>query len=415
MDNIKELANYCLGCINKPCSQKGCPMHTEISEFIKKVKEENIEEAYNILSKNNICSHICSIVCPQEIQCEGSCIRGIKQTPTQIGKLEKYVNEWAEENGIVYKYEKKEANNKKVAVIGSGPSGISVAFELVMAGFSVGIFEKESVFGGLLTYGIPDFRLKKSLVDDVKEKLVNLGVNIYYNKELGKDFSIDDIKNDYDAIYVGIGAPISSMYKLSEEETENSIYDSDSFIRAYSSKNFINSLDTVVIVGGGNVAMDASRVALKMGAKKIKILYRRDRVHMPANQSELDDAILEGVEFKELTRVDSANIENGKIVSLNCVPTKIVDGKATDDDEKERFIEEASQVVFAIGLKPDKNLIEKNSLELNDWGYLKTDENGRTSMPKVYAGGDVASNDATVCKALASGRKAAFSIIEDLK
>jgi len=414
MDNITELANYCLGCVNKPCSKNGCPMHTDIPEFINKIKEDNLEEAYNILSKNNICSHICSIVCPQEIQCEGNCIRGIKQTPTQIGKLEKYVNEWAKLNGKTFNYEKKELNNKKVAVIGSGPSGISAAFELILAGFTVDIYEKENTFGGLLTYGIPDFRLEKSLVEEIKDKLLNLGVNIYYNKELGKDFFIDDLISDYDAVYVGIGAPISSMYKLSEEETD-SVYDSDTFIRAYSSNNYIKDLEKVVIIGGGNVAMDASRVALRMGAKEAKILYRRDRVHMPASQSELDGAIEDGVEFKELTRVASANVENGRIISLNCVPTKIVDGKAVDDEEKEGFIEEASQVVFAIGLKPDKNLIGDISLELNDWGYLKVDENGRTSLSKVYAGGDVTSSDATVCKALASGRKAARTIIEDLK
>ena len=414
MKKIDEAANYCLNCKTKPCSIKGCPMETDIPEFITEIKNNNYKKAYDILMENNILSHVCSLVCPQEEQCEGSCIRNIKSNPTSIGKLEKFVNEWAKENGYKYEYNIKEKNGKKVAVIGTGPAGLECGAELLKNGFEVDFYEKDELPGGILVYGIPDFRLSKDLVEEVINTLKVLGGKFYLNTELGKDIFIEKLQNEYDAIFLGTGAIKQSSYSLTEEENKN-IYLSDVFLKAYNNKEYINSLGTLVVIGGGNVAMDSARAAKRMGAEKVKILYRRDRAHMPAREAELEEVLNEGIEFKELTRVASANINNGKIESVNCVKTEIVNGKAVDKTGEDiTFVEEANTVVFAIGQKTDKALLENQKVLLNDWGMIIIDENGKTNLDKVYAGGDNTEEKATVCRALAAGKRAAKGIIKNV-
>lgn len=413
MEQIKEKAVYCLNCKTKPCSIKGCPIQTEIPEFITEIKNENYKKAYDILQENNICSYICSLVCPQEEQCEGSCVRAIKSEATHIGELEKFVNEWAIENNYEYEIKVKPSNGKRVSVIGSGPAGITVAYELLKEGYQVDIYEKESVLGGILVYGIPDFRLSKDKVDVIFDKLKSLGANFITGKELGKNIFVKDLSKEYDAVFLGIGAQKSTMYPLAENNTSG-VYKSDDFLKAYNEKEFIKDLGSVVVIGGGNVAMDSARVAVKMGAKEVKILYRRDRAHMPAREVELDEALEDGVIFEELTRVSSANYEADKMVSVNCVRTEIVDGKAVDKEPEEKFTVDANTVVFAIGLKPNKSLLEAEGIELDDWGYIKLDEDGRTNIDNVYAGGDVTESKATVCRALAAGKKAAKGIIKNI-
>ncbi len=410
---IKEKANWCLNCKMKPCSTKGCPMRTNIPEFITEIKNENFEKAYQILQENNIFSYVCATVCPQEEQCEGSCVRGIKQTPTKIGELESFVNDWAKENEIAFKINKKENNGKKVAVVGSGPAGLECAVELLKVGFDVTIFEKDENLGGILTYGIPDFRLSKNIVNDIVEKVEKLGAKIKTNVEFGKDISLEELRKQYDAVFLGIGATEPTMYKVADMKLDG-IYDSDTFLRAYNNKEYISNLGKVAVIGGGNVAMDSARAAIKMGAKEVKILYRRDRAHMPAREVELDEAIADGVEFKELIRVISANSEKNKMISLNCIKTEIVDGKAQDVPETE-FIEEADTLVFAIGLKPNKNVLTTQGIKLNDWGMVEIDEDGRTNIENVYAGGDDTESKSTVCRALAAGKKAAYGIIKNIK
>lgn len=410
MDNIKKLAEECFNCKNKPCSE-GCPMKTNIPEFIQEIKNNNFEEAYNILHKNNIFSHICSLICPQEKQCEGSCIRKIKFEATHIGELEKAVNEIALENNYMYKPSKKEFNGKRVAIIGSGPAGLECAYELLLEGFEVDIFEKENELGGILIYGIPDFRLDKKIVNRIIDNIKSLGANFYLGKELGNNISLKELSKQYDYVFLGIGAQKISTYSLGTSNMFG-IYNSDEFLKKYNSGEKIE-LGKVVVIGGGNVAMDSARAAKKMGAEEVKILYRRDRTHMPAREIELDDAIKDGVIFKELVRVESANEENGKIVSVNCVETEIVNNKAVDKENGIKFKENANIVIFAIGQKPNKDLLENHGLELDEWGYLKIDENGKTNIPNVYAGGDVCDSEAYVCRALASAKKAAKSIINN--
>ena len=412
IEEAKEASVKCLKCINKPCMIEGCPINTNIPGFIDEVKNDNYKEAYDILKSNNLFSHICSIVCPQEEQCEGHCVRGIKQTSVNIGKLERIVNEWAEEKNYKYVVNVKSSNGKSVAIIGSGPSSLECAYELIKEGFSVTVYEKENIAGGILAYGIPDFRLDKKLVKDIIAELEELGVIFVYGKELGKDIFVKELASKYDAVFVGIGAEKSTVYSLTDETlNENKIFNSDEFLKAYNSEKYIDSLGTVVVIGGGNVAMDSARAAVHMGAKNVKILYRRDKEHMPARKIELEEAIQDGVEFKECVRVISANVQNEKIVSLNCIKTEIINGKAIDIAESE-FVENATEVVFAIGLKPNKELLEKEGIALDEWGMVNATLNGKTNIDNVFAGGDVVDNKATVCRAVAAGKRAAKSIIK---
>ena len=399
IEEIKNEALWCLGCKAKPCS-KACPMHTNIPEFIAKIKEDDFKEAYDILIENNLFSHVCSLVCPQEEQCEGSCVRRIKQTPTKIGNLERSVNEWALENNVKPCTNIESKTDKKVAIIGSGPAGLSCAYELAKKGIKSVVFEKEKVLGGLLTYGIPDFRLDKKIVDRIIEILRDYGVEFKTECALGKDFTLKDLKEKYEYVFIGVGAELSSMYKLSDEKLEG-VYDSDRFLKAYNFNKPIKNLGKVVVIGGGNVAMDSARAAVRMGADEVSILYRRDREHMPAREIELEECLKDGVKFKELVRVISANSEKSKINSVHCINTKIVDGKAVDSEGE--FDYEANSVVFAIGLKPNKELLMNEGLELEDWGAIKVDENNQTSIENIYSGGDVVDNKSVVCKALASG------------
>jgi len=409
-EEILEKANYCLKCKTKPCS-KACPMHTNIPEFITEISKGEYEKAYKILRENNMFTHICSTVCPQEEQCEGSCVRGIKQSPTQIGKLEKFVNEWAEKNNIKYISEIKKQKNKRIAVIGSGPAGLQAAYDLRKEGFEVTIFEKEKKLGGILNYGIPDFRLEKEYVNNIIEELKQLGVKFETEKELGKNIHIKELLKKYDSIFLGIGAEMPSQYNLGEFDK---IYDSDYFLKAYNSNNFIKDLGNVVVIGGGNVAMDSARAAVKMGATTSNVLYRRDEEHMPARKIELQEAVEDGVNPEFKTRVIKAEGTNRKIEKVKCIKTEVIDGKAIDMPNTE-FDFKADSVVFAIVLKPNKEILEKEGLQYNDNGLISIDENGKTNIDNVYAGGDLAESKSTVCRALGSARKAAKSIIENLE
>ena len=413
IEEIKELAKWCLNCKMKPCSKSGCPIQTDIPEFIEKIKASEYEEAYKILLDNNAFSHVCSLVCPQEEQCEGSCIRGVKQTPTKIGELEKFINEWAIENHIEYRITNSEKKGKRVAIIGSGPAGMECSIELLKNGYDGTIFEKDKMPGGILWYGIPDFRLPKQIVKNIIQKIENRGATIKTGIEFGKDITIESLKENFDAIFLAIGATSSMAYELANEKLEN-VYQSDVFLKAYNEDRFLKNLGKVVVIGGGNVAMDVARVATKMGAETVKILYRRDKEHMPARKIELEEAIEDGVEFVPLTKVISANLEEKKIVSVNCIKTKIMDGKAVDVDNT-MFVVEANTVVFAIGQKPERALLEKENVKLNDWGMIEVDENGMTNLENVYAGGDATESKSTVCRALAAGKKAAKGIIKNFE
>ena len=325
IEEIQKMADYCLNCKAKPCT-KACPMNTNIPEFIQKIKSKEYGEAYNILQENNKFSYICSLVCPQEEQCQGSCVRGVKSEPTQIGKLEKFVNEWAIETKYNIKHKEiKNKVNKKVAVIGSGPAGLSCCIELLNNGYDVTVFEKELLAGGLLRYGIPDFRLSKENIDKIIENIKSYGAKFEFNKELGKNLHIKQLKEEYDYIFL---------------------------------------------------------------------------------------AIEDGVKINYKTRVISAiSDENGKITGVNCIKTNIIDKKAVDIPNT-GFTYPANTVVFAIGLKPNKTILSDEGININEYGLVEIDDECRTNIENVFAGGDVSESKSTVCRALSAGRKAALKIIE---
>ena len=411
IEKIQKMADYCLNCKAKPCT-KACPMNTNIPEFIQKIKSKEYGEAYNILQENNKFSYICSLVCPQEEQCQGSCVRGVKSEPTQIGKLEKFVNEWAIETKYNIKHKEiKNKVNKKVAVIGSGPAGLSCCIELLNNGYDVTVFEKELLAGGLLRYGIPDFRLSKENIDRIIENIKSYGAKFEFNKELGKNLHIKQLKEEYDYIFLGIGAEVSTTYKLSDNNVEK-IYDSEYFLKEYNNERNIKNLGDVVVIGGGNVAIDCARTAVRMGAKNVSILYRRDEENMPARDIEVKEAIEDGVKINYKTRVISAiSDENGKITGVNCIKTNIIDKKAVDIPNTE-FTYPANTVVFAIGLKPNKTILSDEGININEYGLVEIDDECRTNIENVFAGGDVSESKSTVCRALSAGRKAALKIIE---
>ena len=407
MNNFEEIlieANKCLNCKNPLC-RKGCPIATRIPDFINEIKNNNLQKAYEILQENNIMSDICSNVCPYEEQCVGHCVKGIKGEPIHINMLEKYVNLWARENNITYTYKIEESNNIKIAIIGSGPAGIECAVELAKKGYEVTIFEKEEQIGGLLTYGIPGFRLPRNITENLTNRLKTLNIKIKTGIELGKDITLGKLKKDYKAVFIGIGADIPSTYSLSNESCEK-IYKSDYILKEYNAKRIVEDLGNVIIIGGGNVATDSARAAIRMGAKSSTIVYRRDSSKMPARQVELDEAIEDGVQIIYNTRVINAEIKDGKIKDINCIKTDSNADKVVDIENSE-FTIEADSVIFAIGLKPNKQLIEKEGIELDNNGLIKIDDNYMTNIEGVFAGGDVSQSKATVCKAIQAGRQAA--------
>lgn len=409
MENITEILNIaknCLNCKHKPC-QNACPMKTRVPEFIAKIKEEKFNEAYDILLENNTFSNICSTICPQEQQCEGSCVRGIKGEPMPIGRLERFINEWAKENNYTYKMnEIKEMSNKKVAIVGSGPASISCAIELAKMGIKSVILEKDEAFGGILRYGIPDFRLNKDTLEHILENAKNMGIEMNSNIEFGKDISLKELQDKYDAVFLGIGAETPSTYKLADEEY-SSIYKSDYFLKKYNEKDFIQNLGTTVVIGGGNVAMDCARTAVKMGAKKTYVLYRRARENMPARDIEIKEAMEDGVEFNYTTKVIKAFGDN-KLTQIECIKTVVEDGKAVDV-ENSNFKMDVATVVFAIGLTPNGKLLEAQGIE-TDRGLIKINEDGETCIKGVFAGGDATESKSSVCRAVAAGKKAAIGI-----
>lgn len=411
--DIENKASRCLNC-KKPMCKEGCPISTNIPEFIAKIKEKDYKTAYELLQENNIMSEICSRICPVEQQCMSKCIRGIKEKPVQINSLERFINDWAEENNIKYEYKLPNKINRKIAIIGSGPAGIACSTELAKAGISdITIFEKEEKCGGILEYGIPDFRLSKDFVTNVIDKVKKLGIKIENNVTFGKNINLETLKKQgYTEIFVGTGATITSTYKLTDCET-TSIYKADEFLKSYNTGKPVQHLGKCVVIGGGNVALDSARVAIRTTAKEVYILYRRNEELMPACKSELEDALKDDVKIMYQTRVISANVENGQVKSVNCIKTKIENEKAVDIQNSE-FTVDADTIIFAIGSKVDNKFFEELGIKLNN-GLIEVNKDYKTNIENVYAGGDLVETKSSVCRAIATGKKAAKTIIDKIK
>ena len=415
MENIKEKSNYCLSCKNKPCT-KGCPLGNDITEFIKYIKEEKFEDAYNILCETTVLSSICGRICPHDKQCQGSCIRGIKQLPVNIGNLEAFIGDMAiKNNWKISKFE--ENNNKKVAIIGGGPAGLTAAAFLARYGFNVTIYEKNDNLGGILYKGIPEFRLDKEIVKNTITKILELGIEVKYNVELEKDFTLEELKTQYDAILLTFGANISSKMKV-EGENLLGVYGGNELLEK---ENYPDLKDKkVAVIGGGNVAMDTARTIKRLGAKNVYVIYRRAEKQMPAERKEIEDAKSEGIEFLfQNNIVKIIGDEQGKVKGLECIKTELIKKEGEDREvpvniENSNYILDIDYVIRAVGSETEKNILEKLNLELNKWGYIKVDEENKTSQEKIFAAGDIVGEKSTVAWAAKSGRDAARNIREYL-
>jgi glutamate synthase (NADPH/NADH) small chain len=408
INNIKEKSNYCLNCINKPCT-KGCPLNNDIQTFIKLIKEEKLKEAYEILCNTTVIPSICGRICPHTKQCEGKCIRGIKSEPVSIGNLESFIGDIAIKNNWSIKNNIKE-NNKKVAIIGSGPAGLTCAAFLRKQGIQVTVFEKHNYLGGLLRHGIPEFRLSKDILDKTIDKILSMGINVELNKELGTNLELSYLEENYDAIFISIGANISSTLNIPGENL-NGVFGGNELLEKGEYPELNNK--TAIVNGGGNVAIDVARTIKKLGAN-VKIVYRRSENEMPAEIKEIAEAKEEGIEFIFQTNILNINGKNN-VESIECVKTELIKDEQDNrlkpiNIEGTNHIIKCDYVITAIGGKPEEKIVKSLNIELNNKNQIITNEYLQTSNKKIFAGGDVSGTTSTVAFAAYSGRQAAENI-----
>ena len=423
-----EEAQRCLNCKNKPC-MTGCPVQVKIPEFISLVAEGKFLEAAAKIKETSALPAVCGRVCPQESQCECHCVRGIKGEPVAIGRLERFVADYARENSTE-KAVKPESNGHKVAIVGAGPAGLTCAGDLARLGYEVTIFEALHTAGGVLMYGIPEFRLPKTIVQQEIQSLKDAGVDIQRDMVIGKILSIDELMaGGYDAVFIGSGAGLPRFMNIPGEGlvgvcSANEYLTRINLMHGYDPKYATPVIQSkvVAVVGGGNVAMDAARSALRMGAEHVYIVYRRSEAEMPARLEEVHHAKEEGVEFQNLCNpVEILGDENGRVNGLKCIRMELGEpdesGRrrpvAVPDSE---FVLDVDTVIMAIGTSPNPLISSTTEgLDTNRWGCLVVNEEMATTKDKVYAGGDAVTGAATVILAMGAGKTAAASIDEVLR
>jgi len=428
-EEAMEESTRCINCKNAPC-RNGCPVSIDIPAFIQQVKVGDIEKAYHIINESSALPSVCGRVCPQETQCEELCVRGIKGEPVSIGKLERFVADWALEHEI--KPEKaKEKIDKKVAVIGSGPAGITCAGDLAKLGYDVTIFEALHEPGGVLVYGIPEFRLpKEKVVRKEIDNVLSLGVKIETDVVIGKATTIDELLNEegFDAVFIGSGAGLPKFMGIPGEQS-NGVFSANEYLtRSNLMKAFKADSTTpimrgqkVAVIGGGNVAMDAARTALRLGAQS-HIVYRRSEEELPARVEEIHHAKEEGIIFDLLTNpIEIIADENGWVSGMKCIKMEL--GEADESGRRRpvevkdsEFIMELDMVIMSLGTSPNPLISSTTSgLETNRWKCLVVEEStGKTTKDKVYAGGDAVTGAATVILAMGAGKTAAVAMHEYL-
>ena len=419
-EEAQKEANRCLNCKNPRCV-KGCPVGVRIPEFIEKIRNNDLKGAYEIISDANSLPAICGRVCPQEKQCESMCIKGFKGGAIAIGALERYVADYARKNNYI-DTSKVESNGKRIAIIGSGPSGLTCASILARKGYDVTIYEALHKAGGVLVYGIPEFRLPNEIIDNEIATLKDLGVKFILNAIVGVSITLDELKSEYDAIYLATGAGLPKFMGI-ENEDANGVFSANEILTrinlmgAYkeNSKTPIMDGEKVIVVGGGNVAMDAARSMKRLG-RDVTVVYRRSMDEIPARRAEVHHAIEEGVQFKFLTNPVKIMVDNDNFVKgILVVDMELISGeerknvKAIDGSE---HVIDADIVIMALGTTPNKLAINNSDIKTND-GLIVVD-GVKTSINNVYAGGDAVTGAATVILAMEAGKKAAEQIIDNI-
>ena len=427
-EQAMDEAARCLNCKNKPCVA-GCPVAIDIPAFIGKVKEGDFAAAYEILSRSTSLPAVCGRVCPQETQCESKCVRGIKGEPVAIGRLERFVADWHMRNAQE-KPARPTPNGHKAAVIGAGPAGLTCAGDLAKRGYDVTIFEALHLAGGVLVYGIPEFRLPKSIVEKEIDNLKALGVKVETNMVVGRVFSVDELMDEYgfESVFIGSGAGLPRFMNIPGENLK-SVFSANEFLtrvnlmKAYKddARTPVFHAQRVVVVGGGNVAMDAARCAKRLGAD-VHIVYRRSETELPARAEEVEHAKEEGIVFQFLTNPTRVlEGENGMVAGIECIRMELGEPDASGrrrpvEVAGSEFTIDCDCVIMALGTSP--NPLIKNTtkgLETQKWGGIVTDEHGLTSREGVYAGGDAVTGAATVILAMGAGKTAAEAIDEYIK
>ncbi len=432
-----EEAARCLNCKNAPCVQ-GCPVNIDIPGFIAKLKNRDVEGAYKVISASSSLPAVCGRVCPQETQCESKCTMGIRFEPVGIGRLERFVAD-THNSADAAPAEAPASNGHRVAVVGSGPSSLTCAGDLAKKGYKVSVFEALHAVGGVLVYGIPEFRLPKRIVAKEVEGLKALGVDIQTNMVIGKTLTVDELfEQGYEAVYIGSGAGLPNFMNIPGESLKG-VYSANEFLtrsnlmKAYNSEPVtpIMKGGKVAVVGGGNVAMDAARTALRLGAEKVYIVYRRSMQELPARREEVEHAEEEGIDFRLLNNPveilgynnpdDPRDPKNGFVTGMRCIKMELGEPDAKGRRRPvpipgSEFVLDVDTVIMAIGTSP--NPLIKNTtagLSVNDHGGIIIDENAMTTRENVYAGGDAVTGAATVISAMGAGKKAAEAIDKKLR
>jgi glutamate synthase (NADPH/NADH) small chain len=425
-EQARQEASRCLGCKNPACME-GCPVNVDIRSFLKLVKEGDFVGAARVIKRTNALPAVCGRVCPQESQCESKCVLAKKFEAVAIGRLERFVADYERENNLVELPEKEPSTGKRVAVVGSGPSGLTVAGDLVLLGHDVTVFEAFHKPGGVLMYGIPEFRLPKRIVEQEVNYMERLGVKLELNSVVGASVSIEELlsQKGFDAVFIGVGAGLPGFMGLPGEDL-GGIYSASEYLtrsnlmKAYRFPEYDTPVvrgRVVSVIGGGNVAMDSARTALRLGAETVQIVYRRSREEIPARTEEIHHAEQEGVAFRMLTNpVAFEGDERGMVKRMQCVRMELGE---PDKSGRRRpitvpgseFYFDTDLVIVAIGSGANPLLTKGTpGLGLNRWGYIVTDTNGRTNKRGVWAGGDIVTGSATVIEAMGAGRLAARDI-----